>query len=322
MREVATSQGWNLTWDIGANNGRYSRIAAEGSRNVLAVDADQGPIELLYRSLRDEGDEKILTLTMNLADPSPGLGWRGAGAQGAARPRQARPGAALWRSSTTWRSRANVPVAEFVDWLASLGTLARNRVPHARGPDGPEAARPQTRGPASRLRARELRALLARAFDVERRERLASGHPRPVLRAAQGRRSARSTSLLPRADGWPRGRRVAGDGRRLEGQGRAAGLRASRGALDLRARPAAVQPPLATTPSSSRRAGRPRPRHHRVRGPAGGAAAGDPDRGRAAGRPGQRRAPRGDPPGVHRRPGRRDLRPGPQEVDRPPRTRC
>ena len=27
--------------------------------------------------LRDEGDEKILPLTMNLADPSPGLGWRG-----------------------------------------------------------------------------------------------------------------------------------------------------------------------------------------------------------------------------------------------------
>ena len=27
--------------------------------------------------LHDEGDEKILTLTMNLADPSPGLGWRG-----------------------------------------------------------------------------------------------------------------------------------------------------------------------------------------------------------------------------------------------------
>ena len=44
---------------------------------MVAVDADQGPIELLYRDLRNEGDEKILTLTMNLADPSPGLGWRG-----------------------------------------------------------------------------------------------------------------------------------------------------------------------------------------------------------------------------------------------------
>ena len=45
--------------------------------HVLAVDYDQGPIELLYRTLHEEGDEKMLTLTMNLADPSPGLGWRG-----------------------------------------------------------------------------------------------------------------------------------------------------------------------------------------------------------------------------------------------------
>ena len=32
VRQVANSQPWNLVWDIGANNGRYSRIAAEGAR--------------------------------------------------------------------------------------------------------------------------------------------------------------------------------------------------------------------------------------------------------------------------------------------------
>ena len=34
VRQVATSRDWNLVWDIGANNGRYSRIAAEGARTV------------------------------------------------------------------------------------------------------------------------------------------------------------------------------------------------------------------------------------------------------------------------------------------------
>src|SRR3954468_1471043 len=77
VREVATAGDWSLVWDLGCNNGRYSRIAAEGARYVVAVDADQGPVELLYRTLRDEGEETILPLTMNLADPSPGLGWRG-----------------------------------------------------------------------------------------------------------------------------------------------------------------------------------------------------------------------------------------------------
>ena len=56
MREVAGSRHWPLVWDIGANNGRYSRIAAEGAKTVVAVDADQGPVELLYRDLRGEGN--------------------------------------------------------------------------------------------------------------------------------------------------------------------------------------------------------------------------------------------------------------------------
>ena len=121
VREVATSQRWGLTWDIGCNNGRYSRIAAEGSDHVMSVDYDQGPIELLHRTLHEEGDEKILTLTMNLADPSPGLGWRGV---------ERKP---LWDRGKPdlllalalihhVTIAANVPVQEFVDWLASLET--------------------------------------------------------------------------------------------------------------------------------------------------------------------------------------------------------
>ncbi len=142
VREVVTSQPWDLTWDIGANNGRYSRIAAEGSRNVLAVDADQGPIELLYRSLREEGDEKILTLTMNLADPVAGPGVAGRGAPGAARPRQARPGAGACADPP--RDHRRQRPGGGVHRLAGVaGDLAGDRVPHARGPDGQEAPRPQ-----------------------------------------------------------------------------------------------------------------------------------------------------------------------------------
>jgi len=33
--------------------------------------------ESLYQSLRRDGDTRILPLTVNLADPSPALGWRG-----------------------------------------------------------------------------------------------------------------------------------------------------------------------------------------------------------------------------------------------------
>ncbi len=34
VREIATSKPWRLVWDIGCNNGRHSRIAAEVARHV------------------------------------------------------------------------------------------------------------------------------------------------------------------------------------------------------------------------------------------------------------------------------------------------
>ena len=91
---------WGLVWDIGANNGRYSRIAAEGAKTVVAVDADQGPVELLYRDLRKEGNEQILHARDEPGRPVARPRLARAGAQVDARPRQARPGA---------RARAGAP---------------------------------------------------------------------------------------------------------------------------------------------------------------------------------------------------------------------
>jgi len=62
-------------WDLGANTGRFSRIAAEGGRSVLSFDIDPAAVERNYRALRAEGREDILPLVMDLADPSPALGW-------------------------------------------------------------------------------------------------------------------------------------------------------------------------------------------------------------------------------------------------------
>jgi SAM-dependent methyltransferase len=120
VRVIATSRSWPLVWDIGANNGRHSRIAAEGARHVVAIDADPGPIELLYRELRDAGDEKILPLTLNIADPSPGLGWRGL--ERKPLPERGPPDLVLALALVHHVAiGANVPVREIVDWLAALG---------------------------------------------------------------------------------------------------------------------------------------------------------------------------------------------------------
>jgi hypothetical protein len=174
VREVCTSQRWGLTWDIGANNGRYSRIAAEGSDYVLAVDADQGPIELLYRSLREEGEEKILTLTMNLADPSPGLGWRGQ--ERKSLPERGKPDLVLALALVHHISMAaNVPVREFIAWLASLGSSLVIEFPTREDPMVKKLLGPKRDGLHPDYERENFERELAAAFDIERSERLESG---------------------------------------------------------------------------------------------------------------------------------------------------
>ena len=65
-----------LAWDLGANDGHFSRLVAEHGAYVVAADGDHAAVDGLYRSLREEGDTRILPLVLNLADPSPNRGWR------------------------------------------------------------------------------------------------------------------------------------------------------------------------------------------------------------------------------------------------------
>jgi hypothetical protein len=174
VREVATSRDWNLVWDIGANNGRYSRIAAEGARTVVAVDADQGPVELLYRDLRDEKNDKILTLTMNLADPSPGLGWRGL--ERKSLPERGTPDLVLALALVHHVAiSANVPIKEFIDWLASLDTALVIEFPTREDPMVKKLLAPKRDGLHPDYELGFFERTLNEAFEVERSERLQSG---------------------------------------------------------------------------------------------------------------------------------------------------
>jgi 2-polyprenyl-3-methyl-5-hydroxy-6-metoxy-1,4-benzoquinol methylase len=67
--------GGSTVWDLGANIGRFSRLAATEGRRVLAFDVDPAAVERNYRTLHAEGREDILPLVMDLANPSPALGW-------------------------------------------------------------------------------------------------------------------------------------------------------------------------------------------------------------------------------------------------------
>jgi hypothetical protein len=67
-----------VVWDLGANTGEFSERAASRGAFVVSIDGDPACTEFLYgKTSGAEGMENILPLVMDLANPSPGLGWDG-----------------------------------------------------------------------------------------------------------------------------------------------------------------------------------------------------------------------------------------------------
>ena len=120
VRRAAERSSGALLWDIGANNGRFTRIAAPHFDSAVAMDLDHLAMDRLYLDLKRDSPGNILPLVNNLVDPSPALGWRG-----------------LERKTLEERGSpdltlalalihhvvigANVPLAELIDWLSGLG---------------------------------------------------------------------------------------------------------------------------------------------------------------------------------------------------------
>lgn len=119
VREAIGSRR-RLVWDLGCNTGLYSAIAAESADYVVALDADEMSIERLYQRLAKEHCPNVLPLVGNLADPVPDLGWRGLERRSLLRrgsPDLVLALALIHHVVIT----ANIPLREFVEWLADLG---------------------------------------------------------------------------------------------------------------------------------------------------------------------------------------------------------
>ena len=108
-----------LLWDLGANTGTFSRIAARHSGLVVAVDGDHDAVDLLYRGVREGGERNIVPLVMDIANLSPGQGW--AGRERAAFDKRRSPDMVLCLALVHhMRVSANVPLSLFIEWLRSL----------------------------------------------------------------------------------------------------------------------------------------------------------------------------------------------------------
>jgi len=65
-------------WDLGANIGTYSWIAASRGARVVAIDNDHAAIDHLSRALLARGEPNVLPLVVDILNPTPRVGWENA----------------------------------------------------------------------------------------------------------------------------------------------------------------------------------------------------------------------------------------------------
>jgi hypothetical protein len=73
--ELIERTGARTVWDLGANTGHFSRLAAERGLSTIAFDLDPACVEQNYLDVKKRGETKLLPLLLDLFNPSPSSGW-------------------------------------------------------------------------------------------------------------------------------------------------------------------------------------------------------------------------------------------------------
>lgn len=163
-----------LVWDLGANDGAFSRIAARHSDYVVAADFDEGAIEPLYRQLRSEGNTKILPVVLDLVDPSPSIGWRNKERPGFFQRQQ--PDVVMMLALLHHIAISkNVPLPEIVEWMASFGARIVVEFVHHDDVQTKRLLANKPEGLFPDYRVEVFERLLGERFTVEKQETLPSG---------------------------------------------------------------------------------------------------------------------------------------------------
>lgn len=110
----------DTVWDLGANTGVFSRLAARAGARVISLDADHSAVELNYRAMKKAGERGILPLLVDLASPTPAAGWANTERDSLA---QRGPADLLLALALIHHLGIthNVPLARILEWLSGLG---------------------------------------------------------------------------------------------------------------------------------------------------------------------------------------------------------
>jgi hypothetical protein len=78
VQQFLHTLGPTSVWDLGANDGTYSRLASNSNIPTISFDMDPACVEESYSKVRRDHEINILPLLQDLANPSPELGWASA----------------------------------------------------------------------------------------------------------------------------------------------------------------------------------------------------------------------------------------------------
>lgn len=62
-------------WDLGANNGIFSRLASDQGIFTVSFDIDPAAVEQNYQQVKGAKEKSLLPLVLDITNPSPALGW-------------------------------------------------------------------------------------------------------------------------------------------------------------------------------------------------------------------------------------------------------
>lgn len=75
IKKLLGETSTNKLWDLGANDGFFSRIAASQGIYTVSFDVDPAAVEKNYLRSINNNETNILPLLLDLTNPSPSIGW-------------------------------------------------------------------------------------------------------------------------------------------------------------------------------------------------------------------------------------------------------
>lgn len=75
VREMVAALRPKSLWDIGGNDGHFSRTLVDLAGRIVCLDIDPAAVGSNYRACREQGIKNVLPLVQDVCNPSPGIGF-------------------------------------------------------------------------------------------------------------------------------------------------------------------------------------------------------------------------------------------------------